>query len=79
MEKFRKLSRGDMKNVNGGKGSTCIIKVTASNGQSIAHPQYFPGTNQQAGDAANAECLKALGNGSATRCGYDCAYDGFGN
>ncbi len=80
MKNFKKLLREELKSLNGGKffGSTCVIKVVTADGQSIAHPQYFSGTNQEASAAANNECLRSLQNG-ATKCGYDCAYDGYGN
>ena len=79
MRNFKKLSRNELKNVNGGKGSSCKLTISI-NGTTEVHNQYFPGTNQQASSGANAACVDILnGSSGATRCKYDCAYDGYGN
>ncbi|WP_294265348.1 hypothetical protein [uncultured Chryseobacterium sp.] len=79
MKNFKKLSRNALKSVNGGKGSSCKLTISIGNTTEV-HEQYFPGTNQQASAGANAACVDIMSGGSgATRCKYDCAYDGYGN
>lgn len=79
MKNFEKLSRNALKSVNGGKGSACKLTISI-NGTTEVHTQYFAGTDQQASSGANAACVEILNGGhGATRCKYDCAYDGFGN
>ncbi|WP_449508581.1 bacteriocin-like protein [Chryseobacterium aahli] len=79
MKNFKKLSRNELKTVNGGKGSSCKLTISI-NGTTEVHNQYFPGSNSQASSGANAACVDIMNGGSgATRCKYDCAYDGYGN
>lgn len=77
LEGVEVLSKKEQKNVNGGRGSSCKLTITEG-GQTYVHTQYFTAsTNEGISGAANNACVTIIGDG-ATRCKYDCAYDGIG-
>ena len=71
------LSKGEQKNVNGGK-QTCRFTVTM-NGQTRTTFISGYADGQAGSNQANAGCVAALANTAATSCSYDCAFDGMGN
>lgn len=61
----------------GGFNGDCKLTIT-ENGQTYPWNFYSnAGTGEGVSAAANAECLSII-QGGATRCQYDCAYDGKG-
>jgi hypothetical protein len=75
------LSKGEQKNVNGGLAAptqTCRFTVTMNGQTRTTFIQGF--ADGQAGSSqANSSCVSVLANTAATRCSYDCAFDGMGN
>jgi hypothetical protein len=85
-EGVEQLSRQEMKSVDGGKslsGSTfasyCRMVITFPNGVSESGGGLFTGSSWQAvSQAAGQECANAMAEMGASRCTYDCEYDGYG-
>lgn len=72
------LSKGEQKNVNDGSTQTCRFTVTL-NGESRTTFIYGFFDGQADSTEANNSCVSGLTNTEATRCSYDCAFDGMGN
>ena len=77
------LSKEQQKSVNGGaywgtfSGSACRLRITEG-GKTYTFTQYFTSsTNSGISEAANNACVENIAGG-ATRCTYDCSYDGYG-
>jgi hypothetical protein len=71
------LNKKQQNSVNGGRLQECRFTVTM-NGQTrvFNEPGYEDGA---AGSAqANDACVAVLENTQASRCFYDCSYDGYG-
>ena len=72
------LSKSEQKNVAGGLRSSCALIITTSGGGSqVYESMYYGTTTSQISASANSACVEAIESG-ATRCRYDCAYDGIG-
>jgi hypothetical protein len=70
------LSKDQQKSVNGGVGTTCILRIV-ENGQSHVWKQDFVGKSTRSLDSkVNNACLDVIAGG-ATRCSYNCDYDGW--
>jgi hypothetical protein len=87
LEGVEVLSKKQMKNVGGsigmttstGVGSYCRIVLTYPNGSSEPGGGYFTGnTYRDVSAAAGQECSNAMAEMGASKCTYDCAYDGYG-
>ena len=78
LEGVQVLSRKEQKSVSGGRiNGNCKLTITEG-GQTYSWPFYSnASTGEGVSGAANAECLSII-QGGATRCKYDCAYDGIG-
>lgn len=88
LEGVKVLSRNVQKNVNGGTGADTSVGDVRFNrnctwtivegGQTYKWPFYSnAGNGPWVSSAANAECVSNIQAG-ASRCSYDCAYDGQG-
>lgn len=72
------LNKEEQKNVAGGLRSSCALIITNSGGGTeVFEGMYYGSTYNGISTSANNACVKAIQDG-ATRCKYDCAYDGIG-
>lgn len=78
-----KLTRSEMRSVMAGSGSStagseCNLTITEQGNTYVWKQWFVASTYAGVSSAANAACVEIIQNG-ATRCTYDCAYDGYGS
>lgn len=73
------LNKAEQKSINGGYASEfCLISITNfGGGGSSGTVEMSVSDGSGASQIANDYCLDRL-QGGATRCTYDCSYDGIG-
>ena len=81
MKNLKKLSRNELKNLNGGRlagGGSCRIKVLYPGGGFGSYDTPTSGSCANQSSQANQQCLAAGAGQGGVRCSYDCACDGYG-
>jgi hypothetical protein len=86
-ENIEVLTRNQLKNVIGGSGGTgggtsgTCIQWYYFPSNPIRHTSTFTvsGTCGQQSAGMNSLCVSLIDNGIVSRCGYDCACDGWGS
>jgi len=79
------LNKKQQKSLKGGLGPSSTIGSGATqlciltyNGQRHNFYTNHDPDQAAASNAANAECVRLIGNGTTSNCHYDCGHDGFG-